>query len=820
MKGLLQLALGSLLVLLTSGGLAAPPTPGQHFDCSDGGSGVSCASDDPGCVPQTKDDPSGGVAATLKCGDAIAKAFGAAVRAVIKCHKAMADSVLKGSPVDDEACESGPGKSAKGKLDAAITKVGPVCTSTQLTLAAAEEATLFANKSNPLSLDAQAAAVYCDGSMPIDPAGAGGDDAGTIDSTAADAKDRLKCADTVGSELGKLAAAAIKCHIKLADSDFKAKDFDENVCEELDPVKGKSALQKYNAAMTKLTSKGICTQSCLTEPNRLALGQNILAQVEAGNQITYPCAGTTSTTTTTTTTSSTTTTCPPMSCSCAGGTPSTFSFTTVIGSGTCGHLDGDGNPNMYSLACGGLYFGGAGVGVPLPSKVPDYGSSFLNACCSGTTLTLSGTSSAQAGGNRCIQGLSSKRGMSCTTNSDCAGPCSLNSDCSPGGTCSGGGTCTSAKCALLQCTNAGCLYGPPLPIPNAAHNSAATSTCVINTITANGSGTADCSAGSVTALNLPLSSALFLDSDLMTMRCSGGSNAGANCTGNGGCGTVAAGTPCPGGTCVNDTGRCRNGFGDPADTPCCSDTDCGGGAGVCETGRCQGGSNANFGCITDADCPGGSCITFIQPCPICGPNNKCDGGINDGLSCTPGDTIPDGDYPTSHDCPPPPAASLGALPIPYLLDTGTVQKVSVDLPDQAAVFCGFCRSKTLNTFARRCNGSASGVACSCSIGTPCVACGGDPCLPVPCTSNTDCSTLGAFNSCGQRTSGAFTAVDVARTIVETGTAAGALTTGGLPQPGNLVSIFCIPLTFNSLVDSAGDLPGPGAVALPVTMQIQ
>src|SRR5207247_237622 len=217
--------------------------------------------------------------------------------------------------------------------------------------------------------------------------------------------------------------------------------------------------------------------------------------------------------------------------------------------------------------------------------------------------------------------------------------------------------------------NAGCLYGPPLPIPNAAHNSAATSTCVINTITANGSGTADCSAGSVTALNLPLSSALFLDSDLMTMRCSGGSNAGANCTGN-------------------------------------------------------------------AGCPGGSCTTFIQPCPICGPNNKCDGGINDGLSCTPGDTIPDGDYPTSHDCPPPPAASLGALPIPYLLDTGTVQKVSVDLPDQAAVFCGFCRSKTLNTFARRCNGSASGVACSCSIGTPCVACGGDPCLPVPCTSNT------------------------------------------------------------------------------------
>ena len=78
-------------------------------------------------------------------------------------------------------------------------------------------------------------------------------------------------------------AAAIKCHIKLADNDFNAKDFDENVCEENDPAKGKAALQKYNAAMTKLTGKGICTQGCLSEPNRLALGPNILAQVEAGN---------------------------------------------------------------------------------------------------------------------------------------------------------------------------------------------------------------------------------------------------------------------------------------------------------------------------------------------------------------------------------------------------------------------------------------------------------------------------------------------------------------------------------------------------------
>src|SRR5207249_4800844 len=212
--------------------VAAPPGHGQHFDCSDGGSGVSCASDDTGCVPQSKDDPSGGVAATLKCGDGLSKAFGAAIRSVIKCHKKMADLTLK-------------------------------------------------------------------------------------------AKDKLKCADTVGSELGKLAAAAIKCHIKLADSDFGAKDFDENVCEENDPAKGKAALQKYNAAMTKLTTKAICTQSCLSASNRTALGANVLAQVEAGNQLVYPCP---SGTTTTTTTSSTTSTSIG-GCSCAGGTPTKTIFT-------------------------------------------------------------------------------------------------------------------------------------------------------------------------------------------------------------------------------------------------------------------------------------------------------------------------------------------------------------------------------------------------------------------------------------------------------------------------------------------------------------
>src|SRR5205823_5102077 len=171
MKRLLAATLGSVLLLTAGGAIATPPGPGKHFDCSDAGGATSCASDDTGCVPGSKDDPS-------------------------------APNVA---------------------------------------------ATLFADKTNPLSLDAQNGNVYCDSTMGAMLIDASGDDAGWVPHSG----DQLKCADSVGKELGKLTAAVIKCHIKMADQFFAGKDFDENVCEENDPVKHKSAVEKYNAAMTK-----------------------------------------------------------------------------------------------------------------------------------------------------------------------------------------------------------------------------------------------------------------------------------------------------------------------------------------------------------------------------------------------------------------------------------------------------------------------------------------------------------------------------------------------------------------------------------------
>ena len=39
---------------------------------------------------------------------------------------------------------------------------------------------------------------------------------------------------------------------------------------------------------------------------------------------------------------------------------------------------------------------------------------------------------------------------------------------------------------------------------------------------------------------------------------------------------------------------------------------------------------------------------------------------------------------------------------------------------------------------------------------------------------------------------------------------------GGPAAATLVSVFSIPPTFDATIDGAGDLPGPGAVAIPGT----
>src|SRR2546429_8320500 len=83
---------------------------------------------------------------------------------------------------------------------------------------------------------------------------------------------------------------------------------------------------------------------------------------------------------------------------------------------------------------------------------------------------------------------------------------------------------------------------------------------------------------------------------------------------------------------------------------------------------------------------------------------------------------------------------------------------------------------------------------------------------VPCTTDSQC-TDATFAFCRQRTSGAF-AQGPARTISETGSPAGVCIDDGTSHAANLVSVFCVPPTFNATVDAAGDPPAPGAICPP------
>jgi hypothetical protein len=107
----------------------------------------------------------------------------------------------------------------------------------------------------------------------------------------------------------------------------------------------------------------------------------------------------------------------------------------------------------------------------------------------------------------------------------------------------------------------------------------------------------------------------------------------------------------------------------------------------------------------------------------------------------------------------------------------------------------------------------------------CVANGGS-CAPTPCTADANCSSFTsgcgaggnlACNRCRQRTSGAFGA-GAAQTITENGLSPETCIATGA-HDARLVSVFCIPPAFDTTVDANGDLPGPGAVSLPGTLQL-
>jgi hypothetical protein len=166
-------------------------------------------------------------------------------------------------------------------------------------------------------------------------------------------------------------------------------------------------------------------------------------------------------------TTTSTTAAPATTTSIPGSTTTTTSTTlpagselldivTVLGSGNCGTVRDGSASLLKSIACGGLDLGGGGSTVP-EGLIPDGATSrLLISSCAGSVCDVAPVAA------------------------------------------SGGG---------IDCTDVGCNFGPPLPIPNAS-----LSTCVVNTFAQAISGTIDKSTGAA-SVNVPLSSHVFLTSN-------------------------------------------------------------------------------------------------------------------------------------------------------------------------------------------------------------------------------------------------------------------------------------------------------------------
>jgi len=265
-------------IFFTAGvALATPPGPGQHFDCTDGGD-TSCATDDTGCVSNTK--------ANLKCSTKIGKAFAKARVSAMKCHIDQAEARFQGTSengagTSEENCERNPGNSAKGKLDKALADLadGGTCAPVLLTNAALEEDEIFG--AGPDSLDAKNVEIYCDSSSGVL---IGDDDTGWVAAT----EDMRKCETTVAKALSHLVKSVIKCHDKMDSKFFNGKDFDEETCEMVVPPSTKGALAKFNKKRDQLALLGICP-ACLDSTTLDAMAAEAINELDTENGSTYPC---------------------------------------------------------------------------------------------------------------------------------------------------------------------------------------------------------------------------------------------------------------------------------------------------------------------------------------------------------------------------------------------------------------------------------------------------------------------------------------------------------------------------------------------------
>ena len=199
---------------------------------------------------------------------------------------------------------------------------------------------------------------------------------------------------------------------------------------------------------------------------------------------------------------------------------------------TTGHVD-SATTTLGNLGLGCLYIGGPNASALPAVSLADGASSVLDVVgIAGLALTLGGSDG--SGPADCTRGSGPDRHcLNGSPGTDMQGACATDDDC--------GGQIDS--CAL----DANCFFGPPLPQGNIANPS--TSTCIINAIAADVTGTADLLSGGSTA-NAALAARIYLTGDAISPcprcvsgQCTAGPRQGLSCSG--GVGSKGTSIECP-----------------------------------------------------------------------------------------------------------------------------------------------------------------------------------------------------------------------------------------------------------------------------------
>jgi hypothetical protein len=238
-----------------------------------------------------------------------------------------------------------------------------------------------------------------------------------------------------------------------------------------------------------------------------------------------------------------------------------LSLSTVAGTTSCGsaglktgpsapfsgEIDSDtaGTTKILDLGLGCLYIGGANATFTPPGSPPNGSSTFFDVSGGSTLLASDGT-----GPSDCSKGAGP--GKVCVndgTNSQCTAAAAPYPCCTGAGT----GTCPRACLSDTDCAGPGsagacqqdanCFFGPPQPIAAGGF-----STCVLNVIATDGSGTVNTTTGDA-SLSLLLSSHVNLTGNnaspcpkCVSNKCTTGPNAGKSCTP---VGTLTTSPACP-----------------------------------------------------------------------------------------------------------------------------------------------------------------------------------------------------------------------------------------------------------------------------------